>query len=109
MPRKRPPFVEVWRDRHGKVRVYFRKERGPRLPLPDSIGSDEFKVAYHAALTGQIDPPRQRHVRAAPGSIGALIISYMRVRPTAAFGRHRRPATARALRCCAPNTGTAVS
>jgi enterobacteria phage integrase len=77
MPRKRPPFVEVWRDRHGKVRVYFRKERGPRLPLPDSIGSDEFNVAYHAALTGQIDPPRQRHVRAAPGTIGALIISYM--------------------------------
>jgi hypothetical protein len=27
MPRKRPPFVEVWRDRHGKLRVYFRKER----------------------------------------------------------------------------------
>lgn len=35
MPRKRPPFVELWRDRHGKVRVYFRKDKGPRLPLPD--------------------------------------------------------------------------
>jgi enterobacteria phage integrase len=49
MPRKRPPFVELWRDRHGKVRVYFPKDRGARLPLPDAIGSDEFNAAYHAA------------------------------------------------------------
>jgi hypothetical protein len=46
MPRKRPPFVEVWRDRLGKVRVYFRKDKGPRVPLPDTIGSDEFNAAY---------------------------------------------------------------
>jgi integrase len=77
MPRKRPPFVEVWRDRLGKVRVYFRRQRGPRLRLPDKMGSDEFNAAYHAALTGQFDPLQQRHVRAAPGTIGALIISYM--------------------------------
>jgi enterobacteria phage integrase len=77
MPRKRPPFVACWRDRHGKIRVYFRKERGPRLPLPDTIGSNEFNAAYHAALTEQLDPPRQRLVRATPGTIGALIISYI--------------------------------
>src|SRR5262249_53533281 len=35
MPRKLPPFVERWRDRHGKVRVYFRKDKGRRVVLPE--------------------------------------------------------------------------
>jgi integrase len=76
MPRKRPPFVEVWRDRHGKVRVYFRKERGRRLPLPQAIGSEEFNAAYQTALLGQPTPVRNSFVRAAPGTIAALIASY---------------------------------
>lgn len=76
MPRKRPPFVECWRDRHGKNRVYFRKERGARIPLPNSIGSDEFNAAYQAALAGQLAPVRERHARAAAGTIGALITHY---------------------------------
>jgi hypothetical protein len=78
MPRKRPPFVELWRDRHGKVRVYFRKDRGPRIPLPDTIGSDEFNATYQAALLGQAAPVRDRFFRAAPGTIAALIVSYMK-------------------------------
>jgi integrase len=76
MPRKLPPFVERWRDRHGKMRVYFRKDRGPRLPLPDTIGSDEFNAAYEAALVGRIAPVRERYARAAAGTINALVISY---------------------------------
>jgi integrase len=76
MPRKRPPFVEVWRDRHGKTRVYFRKERGPRIPLPNTIGSDDFNRAYEAAVAGQLVPYRQRPERAAAGTIGALVVSY---------------------------------
>ncbi|HEY1474934.1 MAG TPA: tyrosine-type recombinase/integrase [Pseudolabrys sp.] len=78
MPRRRPPFTELWRDRHGKVRVYFRKEKGPRLPLPDAIGSDEFNAAYQAALLGQSAPIRHRFVHAAPGTIAALISSYIK-------------------------------
>jgi integrase len=78
MPRKRPPFVELWRDRHGKVRVYFRRGKGPRLPLPDAIGSEEFNATYHAALLGQPAPVRGPFVRAAPGTIAALIASYMK-------------------------------
>jgi integrase len=76
MPRKLPPFVERWRDRHGKMRVYFRKDRGPRLPLPNTIGSDEFNAAYEAALVGRIASVRERHARAAAGTINALVISY---------------------------------
>src|SRR6478736_3038904 len=77
MPRKRPPFVELWRDRHGKVRVYFRKDRGPRIPLPGPIGSDEFSAAYRAALLGEMSD-REVRARIPPGTIAALIISYMK-------------------------------
>jgi integrase len=76
MPRRLPPFVECWRDRHGKVRVYFRKDRGARQPLPNAIGSDEFNIAYQAALLGQPTPVRDSFVHAAPGSIAALVVSY---------------------------------
>src|SRR4051812_14873895 len=48
MVRKTPWFVEQWRDRHGKLRVYFRKDKGARIPLPSTIGSDEFIEAYQA-------------------------------------------------------------
>jgi integrase len=78
MPRSLPPFVERWRDRHGKVRVYFRQGRGARIALPPSIGSDEFRNAYQAALAGHHAPNRERREAFAPGTIGALIVSYMR-------------------------------
>ncbi len=76
MRRKLPSFVECWRDRHGKVRLYFRRGKGARTPLPALIGSDEFNTAYQAALSGEIVPARERKIRAVPGTIGALIISY---------------------------------
>jgi enterobacteria phage integrase len=80
MPRKRPPFVELWRDRHGKTRVYFRKGRGPRIPLPAGIGSPEFEEAYQRALAGVLvqakDTPRPGAVGA--GTVAALIMNYMR-------------------------------
>src|SRR5262245_54055329 len=69
MPRKLPPFVERWRDRHGKMRHYFRKAKGARVPLP--------KAAYQAALMGQPIAKPTRQVEA-HGSIGALIASYLR-------------------------------
>jgi integrase len=79
MPRKLPPNVECWRDRHGKLRVYFRRGKGPRVSLPAEIGSEEFNSAYVGALAGEFETkrpqPRSAH---APGSIAALISSYMR-------------------------------
>jgi integrase len=77
MPRKLPPFVECWRDRHKKVRVYFRKGKGPRIPLPGHIGSNDFNAAYQRALAGQIAATRERREPEKPGTIAALIRSYM--------------------------------
>ena len=76
MPRKLPPFVERWRDRHGKMRHYFRKAKGARVPLPGPETA-EFEAAYQAALMGQPIPKLTRQVEA-HGSIGALIASYLR-------------------------------
>jgi hypothetical protein len=78
MARKRPPFVECWRDRHGRLRVYFRKGKGQRIALPSSIGSEEFDAAYQAALAGQIEAKHEQRKPAYPGTIAALINSYKR-------------------------------
>ncbi|HML12389.1 MAG TPA: tyrosine-type recombinase/integrase [Xanthobacteraceae bacterium] len=78
MPRKLPPFVERWRDRHGKLRMYFRKGKGPRIALPPSLGSDEFEAAYKAALSGESAAKRERRQPDPPGTIAALVTSYLR-------------------------------
>src|SRR5947209_878932 len=78
MPRTKPPFVEVWRDRHGRIRIYFRKDRGPRIPMPGKIGSAEFEAAYQAALAGRLDLDQARPVprRDEADTLGGLITSY---------------------------------
>ena len=77
MPRRSPPHVEHWPDRHGKMRFYFRRGRGKRVPLP-SIGSPEFEEAYAAALAGHEFRSAQSRYPGAPGTIGALVTSYRR-------------------------------
>jgi hypothetical protein len=78
VPRKLPPFVECWRDRHGRIRIYFRKGKGRRIALPAAVGSDDFNAAYQAALAGQVDANRGGRQPDQPGTIGALISSYLR-------------------------------
>jgi hypothetical protein len=74
MPRRLPPHVE---RNHVKGHTYlsFRKGKGARIRLPDDPSSDEFRAAYAAALAGET-----RHTIRGdqPGTIGALIASYMR-------------------------------
>jgi integrase len=61
--------VHRFRDRHGKVRHYFRRN-GKRTPLPGVPGSAAFMAAYHAALAGEPAPIGAD--RAAPGTMAAL-------------------------------------
>lgn len=44
-------YVHRFRDRHGKLRFYFRRD-GRRVALPGQPGSPAFMAAYQAALTG---------------------------------------------------------
>ena len=78
MPRKLPPHCERFHDRHGKLRVYFRRGKGARVALPTAIGTPEFEEAYKAALLGEDTPSTKSKGRVTPGTIGALVASYLR-------------------------------
>jgi integrase len=98
MPYSLPPHVEK-NAVHGKVYFYFRirAANGPRLRLPDDPTSQEFREAYAAAMA----TPLPVVVKDAPGSIAALIDSYLRsgqfaaLRETSKAGYQSRLATMR--------------
>jgi integrase len=77
MPRRLPLYVE---RNHVKGHTYlsFRRGKGARIRLPDDPTSMEFMAAYQAALTGQTASLRPRISSPAPGTLAALIASYMR-------------------------------
>lgn len=66
--RLRVKYLERWPDRHGKMRLYFRRGKGPRTPLRGPVGSDEFWEDYNAARSG--DP------KAIVGPMRSLIVKY---------------------------------
>lgn len=73
MTRVKLLYVNRMRDRHGKVRFYFRRD-GKRTPLPGLPGSAEFMAAYQAALGGKSPPVAAK--RDAAGTISAVIASW---------------------------------
>src|SRR5262249_34182790 len=77
MPHKLPPHVERNHVK-GKTYLSFRIGHGPRIRLPDDPRSEAFQDAYRAALLEQVPPGRQRKLPPAPGTIAALIVSYMK-------------------------------
>jgi integrase len=77
-------YVHRFRDRHGKIRHYFRRPGRKRVPLPGLPGSAEFMAAYAAALTGETAPRIDVGAsRTKPGSVAAAVASYL---SSAAFG-----------------------
>ena len=52
MTRIRLPYINEFRDRHGKIRRYLRQPGCKAVPLPGLAGSAEFMAAYQAALSG---------------------------------------------------------
>jgi integrase len=76
-------YVHRFTDRHGHVRLYFRRPGHARKPLRGPLGSAEFLADYQAALAaGQPRQPRQPP----PGSIDALCTSYLRSTAFAGLG-----------------------
>jgi integrase len=72
-------YVHRFKDRHGKVRYYFRRAGFKRVPLKGEPGSAEFMAAYQAALGGEAAQPREigaSHTR--PGTVAALVAAYFK-------------------------------
>jgi integrase len=77
MTRIKLRYVNEYRDRHGKLRRYFRRPGSRAIPLPGLPGSIEFMAAYQAALAVKAPPPPSpRHVIA--GSLAAVVVGYLR-------------------------------
>lgn len=74
MTRLKLLYVHRFRDRHGKMRHYFRRPGHNRVPLPGLPGSAEFMAAYQAALQNAPAPVAQ--ARAKPGTINALTVAW---------------------------------
>ena len=70
-------FVHEYKDRHGKLRRYFRRSGFKRVLLPGPPGSDEFMAAYQRAmsLATRIEIGAER---TKPGTIDALIVDYLK-------------------------------
>jgi integrase len=73
---KRPRFVHVYKDRHGKQRIYFNRPGTPKVALPGPVYSEVFWIAYHKAMAGVVEKPSVGADRTIPGSINALIVQY---------------------------------
>jgi integrase len=78
MPRKLPPHVEKNLVK-GHTYLSFRIGKGARIRLPDDPMSPEFRTAYAAAMAGETIDTRPTIKQDAPGTIGALIISYKKI------------------------------
>ena len=63
-------------DRHGNVRVYVRRH-GRKVRIRETPGTDEFMVAYRAALNAPAGTPDNRSSHpSAPGSLRWLVQTY---------------------------------
>lgn len=66
--------VQRFKDRHGHIRYYFRRDGYPRVALPDP-SEPGFAAAYTAAAAAERLPPT---ARAAPaGTVPALVDAYL--------------------------------
>ena len=70
--------VSSFKDRHGKRRWRFRKKDLPSVYLPGQPGETEFMKAYEKALAGKPINLEIGKDKVIPGSIGALIVRYLR-------------------------------
>lgn len=82
MTRLRLPYIHEFRDRHGKLRYYFRRRGSKLVPLQGLPGSDQFMWDYQAALEGASAPHRQiGEERTLAGTLHAIIAAYLDCSP----------------------------
>lgn len=69
------PYVQRFRDRHGKVRHYFRKPGHKRVALPGEPSSPQFMAAYQTAL-GKAEKRPVGVAQTKPGTLGELLTKF---------------------------------
>ena len=69
--------VDRFQDRHGRARHYFRRGKGVRVMLPGQPGSEEFMLAYQAALAGE-EVCKPLAQRGGAGTFDRLAQDYLR-------------------------------
>jgi len=92
MARVKLQYVNSFRDRHGRVRHYFRRPGSKGIALPGLPGSAEFMDAYQAALAGAAIPNRGEigASRTTTGTVNAAIVAYY---GSDAFAKSLAPST----------------
>lgn len=73
---KLPQYLQVFHDRHGKQRLYFRRPAFPRTALPGPLFSEAFYIAYHRAMAGEPVKPPAGSSKIKVGTMNALIAEY---------------------------------
>lgn len=68
------PYIQQYRNRHGKLYRYFRRPGDPKIRLSGEPGSPEFVAAYNAALSGH--RIEAQPARSPSGSVSAAIAAY---------------------------------
>lgn len=69
------PYVQVFKDRFGKPRHYYRRAGYPRVALPGQVGSREFLEAYATANAWE-RPDKITEIT--PGTLSHLLAKYYR-------------------------------
>jgi integrase len=101
MPRPRLPYITREVSRHGRAAWYFRRDKGPRIRLPDQYGSEEFLAAYNKALAGDAAKPR----KASNETFRWLVEQYQKSADWAVLARGTREARNAILRGAVKNYG----
>lgn len=75
MARLQLKYVKAFRDRHGKLRHYYRRRGHKGIALPGDVGSIEFMTAY-AEAAGEKSEGGARKRKTKPLTIRALRVAY---------------------------------
>jgi integrase len=93
--RTRLSYVKAYKDRHGRMRYYFRRKGQSDIALPGKPNSAEFQLAYHAAMAAV---RRDIGARRSPsGSVSAIIAAYYQDHSFLAFAESTRSMRRRIL------------
>jgi integrase len=74
-------YVNAFRDRHGKLRHYFRRPNCKSVALPGLPGSAEFMAAYQTAIASEPPQVQVGAMRTVAGTVDALVAAYLDCSP----------------------------